>query len=147
MSKKIIFFAVLVISTLSVMAIAIFGTLPENANRIRIETLVIDDYDETNDDGDKFKDVKNIIDFENNVYIIEYRYGPENAYADIQAYSNNAGIEVQIDTIDRKVYVYFDSQEIGTTVTITVIDADTQVSDELTLWFKSPGDVVVPDLD
>ncbi|MCF7932289.1 MAG: hypothetical protein K9K93_03890 [Acholeplasmataceae bacterium] len=147
MSKKIILFAVLAISTLSIMAIAVFGTLPENTNRIRIESLIIDDFDETNADGDKFKDVKNLVDFANNVYVIRYRFEPENASSNIQAFSNNSNIEVQIDTIDHKVYVYFDSQEIGTTVTITVMDADTQASDELTLWFKSPDDVIVPDLD
>lgn len=147
MSKKMILFAVLAISTLSVMAIAVFGTLPENANRIRIESIIIDDYDETNPDGDKFKDVKGTVDFTNNVYVIRYRFEPEDAFSNIQAFSNNSNIEVQIDTIDHKVYVYFDSQELGTTVTITVIDADTQAYDELTLWFKSPDDVIVPDLD
>jgi len=147
MSRKIVIFVVFIIGALSIMTIAVFGTLPEDSNRIRVTAIVIDDFDQLNEDQDKFKDVKDIVTTQNNVYEIHYRIEPSNAYHQLQAISSNQNVHVQIDTIDQIVYVYFDSQQIGRTVTIRIIDRDTQIYDEITLWFKQPGDVLVPDLD
>jgi hypothetical protein len=147
MSRKIVIFVVFMIGALSIMTIAVFGTLPEDANRIRITAIVIDDFDQMNEDQDKFKDVKDKVTLQNNVYEIHYRIEPTNAHHQLQVISSNANVNVQIDTIDQIVYVYFDSQQIGRTVTIRIIDADTQIYDEITLWFKQPGVIDVPDLD
>lgn len=147
MSKKIMIFIALVMSALSIMGIAVWGTLPENANQARVDHIVIEDFDETNDDGDKFKDVKGIVTLTNNQYEITYRIFPALADSNIHASSNQTGISVQVDRDAQKVYVFFDSNKIGTTVTIKIWDANTQKSDELTLWFKNPHQVEVPDLD
>ncbi|MDY0317401.1 MAG: hypothetical protein RBQ64_02345 [Candidatus Izemoplasmatales bacterium] len=148
MNKKILLLLVLVFSIFSIILIAVWGTLPENPSNIELETITIDDYDETNDDGDKFKNVTDIVTENDNIYIIEYSIFPDNASVDIQATTTAEGINIQVDTEARKVYVIYDLQSITSkrTITIQIKDKNTQVYDELTLWFKTPGVIIVPEI-
>lgn len=148
MSKKILLVLVLLFSVFSIILIAVWGTLPENPNNIEVESLVIEDYDETNDDGDKFKNVIDIVNQQNNIYVIEYLINPGNANKDIVASASTTGVSLQVDLIDNKVYVIFSLEAINQkrTVTILIRDKLTLKYDEITLWFKTPGVIVVPDL-
>lgn len=148
MNKKILLLLVLVFSIFSIILIAVWGTLPENPSNIELETITIDDYDETNDDGDKFKNVTDIVTENDNIYIIEYSIFPDNASVDIQATTTAEGINIQVDTEAGKVYVIYDLQSITSkrTITIQIKDKNTQVYDELTLWFKTPGVIIVPEI-
>lgn len=148
MSKKILLVLVLLFSVFSIILIAVWGTLPENPNNIEVESLVIEDYDETNDDGDKFKNVIDIVNQQNNIYVIEYLINPGNANKDIVASASTTGVSLQVDMIDNKVYVIFSLEAINQkrTVTILIRDKLTLKYDEITLWFKTPGVIVVPDL-
>ncbi len=148
MNKKILLLLVLVFSIFSIILIAVWGTLPENPSNIELETITIDDYDETNDDGDKFKNVTDIVTENDNIYIIDYSIFPDNASVDIQATTTAEGINIQVDTEARKVYVIYDLQSITSkrTITIQIKDKNTQVYDELTLWFKTPGVIIVPEI-
>ncbi|MBE0701494.1 MAG: hypothetical protein IH571_07385 [Acholeplasmataceae bacterium] len=147
MNKKVIMFLALILCTLSIMGIAVWGTLPENSNQARVDSIVIEVYDEINGDGDKFKDVKDLVTLSNNQYEIAYVINPDQAESNIHASSNQNGVSVQVDQEAQVVYVFFDSNKIGSTVTIKIWDSNTQKFDELTLWFKNPGEVEVPDLD
>jgi len=146
MNKKMIVYLSILISLVSVILIAVWGTLPESTNASRIESLFIDEYDETNEDGDKFKDVAEIIDENNRVYIIHYEFTPSDAAYDITASSSRDDVTIQIDDSNQNVYVYFDLSAVGKTVTIRIIDNETQKYDEITLWFKTPGVIVVPEI-
>lgn len=150
MNKKILILLALVFSTLSIMIIAVWGTLPENTNRIPIETITIDDYDGFNEDGDKLKDVTGLVTETNNIYLIEYSIQPGIAFASqvtVTTASNAA--RVQIDPFSHQVSVYYDLTKISQkpTVTIRIIDQSTQKFDEITLLFKNPGTIIVPDIE
>ncbi|MFA6800941.1 MAG: hypothetical protein WCR19_02390 [Acholeplasmataceae bacterium] len=146
MNKKIVIFIAILISLVSIVFIAVWGTLPENNSQSIIESITISDYDETNEDGDKFKDILNIVTSDQNIYIIEYEFLPTDAVYRITATSSRDDVSLQVDEFNKKVYVYFDLSAIGKTVTIRIIDKGTQEYDEITLWFKSSGVIIVPDL-
>ncbi|PKK95108.1 MAG: hypothetical protein CVV60_02960 [Tenericutes bacterium HGW-Tenericutes-5] len=148
MNKKILLVLVLVFSIFSIILIAVWGTLPENPSNIELETISIAEYDETNDDGDKFKNVTDIVTENDNIYIIEYTIFPDNANVDIQATTTAEGINIQVDSIERKIYVIYDLQSIANkrTITIQIKDKNTQFFDELTLWFKTPDVIIVPEI-
>jgi uncharacterized membrane protein len=148
MNKKILLILVLVFSIFSIILIAVWGTLPENPSNIELETISIEEYDETNDDGDKFKNVTDIVTENDNIYIIEYTIFPDNANVDIQATTTAEGINIQVDSIERKIYVIYDLQSITNkrTITIQIKDKNTQFYDELTLWFKTPDVIIVPEI-
>jgi hypothetical protein len=129
------------------MFIAVFGTLPEDSNNIRVKEIIIEDFDLINEDFDKFKNVNEIVTIQNNIYEIHYKILPINASFQIRAISSNPNIRVQIDTLEQIAYVYFDTQQIGQTVTIRITDIDTQVFEEITLWFRKQGEVIIPDLE
>lgn len=135
----------LTFSVLSIMAIAVFGTLPEGGNVLSVETITIPDYDEENMAGERFKDVTGVVTERHNVYEVEYMIEPGEARSNIQASSNNRGMNVQVDQQSRIVYVYYDTQAIGQTVTIRIWDDHTKNQAEIILWFKTPDDVIVPD--
>ncbi|MFP4177338.1 MAG: hypothetical protein ACLFTZ_01090 [Acholeplasmataceae bacterium] len=145
MNRKLILFSVLTFSVLSIMAIAVFGTLPEGGSSAPVEAILIPDYDEENSSGERFKDVNGIVTERNNVYEVEYAVEPGEAEGDIQASSNNGGMSVQVDQQAGLVYVYYDTQAIGQTVTIRIWDDQTKNQAEIILWFKTPGSVTVPD--
>lgn len=148
MSKKISFFLVLVFSVMSIMLIAVWGTLPENTNPIQVETITIINYDEITDLGDKIKDVSDIVTEENSIYIIDYEITPTNAFTNIYATSSSTLVTIQVDDLTKKVFVYYDLEAIikEVTITIKITDKITQVFDEITLIFKIDDVIIVPDI-
>jgi|LGVF01.2.fsa_nt_gb hypothetical protein len=150
MNKKILILLALVFSALSIMFIAVWGTLPENTNRIPVETIAFNDYDVVNEDGDKLKDVTGIVTENNYIYILDYTIFPGNAYADqITVTSASTAVTVQIDTSNYEISAYYDLTVISQkpTVTIRIMDQSTQNYDEITLIFKTPGTIIVPDFN
>lgn len=139
---------VLVFSVFSIILIAVWGTLPDNASNIQAEQLVIDDYDEKNETNDKFKNITDIVTEQDNIYAIVYRYDPTDANVNIIASTTATGINLQIDPEENKVYVLFSLEAISQRqmVTVQIKDNFTQIYDEITLWFKDPGIIVVPDI-
>ena len=148
MNKKISLILVLVFSLFSVMLIAVWGTLPENASNVEAENVVVSEYDEVNDDGDKFKNVTDIINDQNNIYVIEYIVLPENANVDIVASTASPGMSLQVLQDENKIYVIYDLESIAQkrTITIKITDKNSQNFDEITLWFKTPDVIIVPDI-
>jgi hypothetical protein len=139
---------VLVFSVLSIILIAVWGTLPENPNNVQATSLIVSDFDETNDDGDKFKNVTDIVTEQNNIYTIDFTVDPGNSNVDITATASISGVNLQVDAAAGKIYVIYNLETISakTTVTIQIKDKYTQVYDELTLWFKTPGVIIVPEI-
>jgi hypothetical protein len=139
---------VLVFSVLSIILIAVWGTLPENPNNVQATSLLVSDFDETNDDGDKFKNVTDIVTEQNNIYTIDFTVDPVNSNVDITATASISGVNLQVDGEAGKIYVIYNLETISakTTVTIQIKDKYTQVYDELTLWFKTPGVIIVPEI-
>jgi len=148
LTKKIMLVLVLVFSVLSIILIAVWGTLPENPNNVQATSLIVSDFDETNDDGDKFKNVTDIVTEQNNIYTILFTVDPGNSNVDITATASVSGVNLQVDAASGKVYVIYNLETISakTTVTIQIKDKYTQVFDELTLWFKTPGVIIVPEI-
>ena len=148
MTKKMLLVLVLVFSVFSIILIAVWGTLPENASNIQAEQLVIDDYDEKNETNDKFKNITDIVTEQDNIYTIVYRYDPGDANVNIIASTMATGINLQVDPEENKVYVLFSLEAISQRkmVTVQIKDNVTQIYDEITLWFKDPGVIVVPDI-
>mgnify|MGYP001767061534 FL=1 len=139
---------VLVFSVLSIILIAVWGTLPENPNNVQATSLIVSDFDETNDDGDKFKNVTDIVTEQNNIYTILFTVDPGNSNVDITDTASVSGVNLQVDAASGKVYVIYNLETISekTNVTIQIKDKYTQVFDELTLWFKTPGVIIVPEI-
>lgn len=139
---------VLLFSIVSILLIAVWGTLPENANQIQLESLIIVDYDEENPDGDKFIDVSDRINEQNNIYVISYSTNPSNAYVSLIATASSDQVVLQTDSYSNQVRVIYDLNAIQDKpmITIRITDQNTQHYDEVTLWFKTPGVIIVPDL-
>lgn len=139
---------VLVFSLLSIILIAVWGTLPDNPSNIQAETLVISDFDETNDDGDKFINVTDIVTEQESIFSIDFQIGPANANVDIVASTTAPGVNLQVDASTGSVYVLYSLEAIAAkqTVTVHIKDKNTQIYDEVTLWFKTPGVIIVPDI-
>jgi hypothetical protein len=148
MNKKIMIILVLLFSIVSILLIAVWGTLPENANQIQLESLIIVDYDEENPDGDKFIDVSDRINEQNNIYVISYSTNPSNAYVSLIATASSDQVVLQTDSYSNQVRVIYDLNAIQDKpmITIRITDQNTQHYDEVTLWFKTPGVIIVPDL-
>lgn len=148
MTKKGIIFIILIMSVISIMLIAVWGTLPENTNTAAIETLEITDFDGYNDDDEKVKDIKDIVTITNPVYLLEYSYGPSDAYAEIVITISDPDIQFQHDSIAKQVYIYYTVSAIQSEaiITVTIKDQRTQKTDMITLWFQPPDVIIVPDL-
>lgn len=145
MNKKIILFLVIIISVLSVMAISVWGSLPESNSRPSVQTIAINNYDLINADGDKIKSVKDLITYDNYIYSFTYSVTPFGADSSIKVSTNQVGITASVDEMAQKVYVIFDFDAIGTTVTVTIIDKSTQIKDEITLMFLPPSEIIIDD--
>ena len=148
MNKMVVLFLAMILSVLSIMGIAVFGTAPESGSREPVRAILIDDFDDVNSAGDMFKDVSHVVDINNNLYTIHYTLDPVQAGADIRvSASPSSAVNVQIDPIEQIVYVFFNDPSRKPMVTITLRDVRTENSVALTLWFKPSGHVDVPDLD
>ncbi len=147
MNKKVIVLLVLILSALSIMAISVWGSLPESNDRPSVVSITIVDFDLQNNDGDKIKSVVDVITEDDYIYEIAFTIGPINADSKIKASTNQSGITARVDDMKSVVYVIFDINKIGTTVTITIWDKNTQVKDEVTLMFLPPSEIIINDPD
>ena len=142
MTKKLMLLIVLAVSVLSIIVIAVWGTLPESQNQQSITEIIINDYD-INDTGDKIINVIDIVTSDNPYYTLNYSYLPMEAAFDFNVTSSYEGVTLLLDEINQKILVNFSSNEaIGQNVTIRITDQKTSNYDEITLIFKVP-DIIV----
>lgn len=138
MTKKTMLIIVLLISLISVVIIAVWGTLPESNNQIQVENITFNDY-ELNDDNDKILNIIDTVTSDSPYITLTYNYAPDNALSDIYATSSSSDVIVLVDQINKELLINFSTDSaIGQNVTITIIDRKTNEFDELTLIFKIP---------
>lgn len=147
MNKKIIVLLVLILSALSIMAISVWGSLPESNDRPSVVSITITDFDLKNSDGDKIKSVVDTITEDDYIYEIAFTVGPINSDSKIKASTNQSGVTARVDDMKSVVYVIFEIDKIGTTVTVTIWDKNTQIKDEITLMFLPPSEIIIDDPD
>lgn len=144
MSKKLILLVVLGISVLSIIVIAVWGTLPESSSDTSVTSLTFENY-ELNDEQDKIINLSQIVSLEEPSYTLEYTYAPDDAVANIIAASSSDDVTVLVYPLRNEVLVNFETESsIGQNVTITITDQKTNTHDEITLIFKIP-DVIIGD--
>lgn len=142
MTKKLMLLIVLAVSVLSIIVIAVWGTLPESQNQQSITEIIINDYD-INDTGDKIINVIDIVTSDNPYYTLTYSYLPMEAAFDFNVTASYEGVTLLLDEINQEILVNFSSNEaIGQNVTIRITDQKTSNYDEITLIFKVP-DIIV----
>lgn len=146
MSKKNIIYIVIVASILSIMMIAVWGTLPENTNLPPIDYILFNEYDNLNDDGDKLIDVNGDITIQNPVYELKYELSPIESYSTLQVQLSLPSVDYQLDTQAKVIYLFYSLEDIEKekTLTVTVKDSRTQKVDMVTLWFKQPDVIIIP---
>lgn len=142
MTKKFMLLIVLAISVLSVILIAVWGTLPESQNQSPVSSISFVDY-EINEENDKIINVLGIVTEENPYYTLEYTYLPDIAAIDVAVTSSSDDVTVLVDCIKQEVLINFsNTASIGQNVSIRIFDQKTNKFDELTLIFKIP-DVII----
>jgi len=138
MTKKLLLIVVVVMSLLSVILIAVWGTLPESQNLPKASMISFQNY-ELNDDDEKLINVYGIVTNENPYYTLSYVFAPDNALVDFVVTSSSDDVIVLLDVINQEILVNFStSSSVGKSVTIRLVDKKTNQSDELTLIFKLP---------
>ena len=147
MNKKIVIFLVLGLAALSVMAISVWGTLAENNDLPPVDELTIVDFDTENSAEDKIVFVKDIITTDHYFYDIYFVITPVSAERDIKATLDVAIGDLVVDQDLSFVRVFYDYEKIGTSVTVTIWDAKTMVSDSVILLFRALSEVDVDDPD
>lgn len=148
MNKKILILLATFVSLMSIMVISIWGTLPENNNLPPIDAIDILDYDELNSDNDKLIDVTNLVTETNNSHIIKFNVTPVLSNdSKLIVQLSEPLISYQLSVLNGEIYVYYDiiSIQLKKSLTVTIIDQNTQVSDSVTLWFKPSDVVIIPD--
>lgn len=143
MSRKALLFIVFMLCVLSIMTIGIWGASPDPSDNITVSSIYFsDERIVTNDNGNKIIFVEEIItDFETNYDIeIAFRFLPDNASHLLMIYSNEDSVSAVIK--ENNVYVAFSQK---TTVSITITDRKSEKSDTVTLVFRAPGEVDVPE--
>jgi hypothetical protein len=145
MNKKIVFFIVMAISALSIMAISNWGNLSEDDDLPDVESVVISRYDRVNNDGDKIINVSDIIDENHLFYDIPFVVTPADAERKMVATLSVDIGSVTLNEEDSFVRVTYSFLQLGKTVTLTVKDSRTGKSDSVILLFSSGGDVIITD--
>lgn len=149
MTKKILMFLVVAIGAASIMMVSIWGTLPESQSTPPVDSLVILDYDAVNLSGDKILFVKDVITEQNYMFRIDFTASPGDSDQDgIRAKVDvDGGIQAIASISDHYVTVIFDTDHIGTAVTVTVWDTKTMKQDAVTLLFSTASEVDIDDPD
>jgi hypothetical protein len=144
MTKKFMLLIVLAISVLSIIFIAVWGTLPESQNQSPVTSITFENY-EINEEDDKIINVLDIVTEENPYYTLHYTYLPDNAAIDVIVTSSTDDVTVLVDYIKQEVLVNFSTtSSIGQNVSIRITDQKTDKYDEITLIFRIP-DVIIGD--
>lgn len=145
MNKKIVFFIVMALSALSIMAISNWGNLSEDNDLPDVESVVISRYDRLNNDGDKIISVGDIID-ENHLYFdIPFVVTPANAERKMVATLSVDIGSVTVNEEDSFARVTYSFLKLGQTVTLTIKDSRTGKSDSVILLFSTGGDIIITD--
>ncbi|MGD9910105.1 MAG: hypothetical protein AB7U79_05835 [Candidatus Izemoplasmatales bacterium] len=138
MTKKLLLIVVVVMSLLSVILIAVWGTLPESQNLPRASYISLQNY-EFNEDNEKIINVYGVVTNESPYYTLTYVFSPDNALVDFNVTSSSDDVTVLLDVINHEILVNFStSSSIGKSVTIRLLDRLTNQYDEVTLIFKLP---------
>jgi len=143
MNRKALLFIVFMISVLSIMAVGVWGASPDPSDSITLNSIYFsDDRIVTNDNEDKIIFVEDIItNLETNYEIeIDFTFLPENASTNLTVHSNDTSVSAIVR--GNTVYVAFSERN---SASITITDRKTEKSDTVTLIFRAPGQVDVPD--
>jgi len=147
MTKKGIIFIIFIAVILSIMLIAVWGTLPENTNLPPLDYLEFSDWDDLNDDGEKRKEVSTIVTESSPVYSLPYEYGPEPSYSELSVSVSDPNIVYHIDLDNKVIIIYYNLEDIRQKIilTVTITDNRTRKSDIINLWFKFDDIIIIPD--
>lgn len=124
------------------MAIGVWGASPDPSDSISVTNIYFDDERIETINGNKILFVEDIVTdtLSNSTINISFVILPENASSHIIARANEDKVSASVD--GNSVIVAF--QEL-ITVSITLTDRKTEKSDTVTLVFRAPGQVDVPD--
>src|SRR5690554_6682712 len=147
MTKKGIVFIIIIFSVVSILVIAVWGTLPENTSQVSIESLEIVDFDDYDEDGEKIIEINKLVTPTNPTYLLKYKYSPNEAYGDIKVSVSESLVSYQHLSVEKEIYLFYSLSliEQEKTVTVTIKDERTGKSDTITLWFSIPDIIVIPD--
>jgi len=138
MTKKNMLLIVLFTSVLSIVLIAVWGSMPESNSDIRVTSISFLNY-ELNEEEDKILNVIDDVTTETPTITLSYDYLPENAVTDFYVSSSSSEVTVIVDEETKEVEVTFTTEDsIGQNVTIRIIDRRNNEYDEITLIFKIP---------
>lgn len=143
MNRKALLFIVFMLGVLSIMAVGVFGAAPDPSDNITLSSIFFSDSRIiTNNNGDKIIFVEDIItDLELNYEIqIGFEYLPGNSSVYLVVRTNEDTVSAIVK--GNLVYVAFSKKD---TVSITITDKKTEKSDTVTLVFRAPGQVDIPD--
>ena len=125
MTKKFMLLIVMAVAVLSIILIAVWGTLPESQNQSPVTSLSFQNY-EINSEGDKIINVLGEVTSDDPYYILQYIYLPNNADIDVIVTSSFDNVTVLVDSIKQEVLVNFSTLDsIGQNVSIRIIDQKT----------------------
>jgi len=147
MTKKGIIFIIFISIIISIMIIAVWGTLPENTNLPPIDYLNFSNYDDLNEAGEKRKEISKEVKDSSPVYELVFEYGPEDSYFELVVSLSNPDITYQIDLYNKLILIYYSLENIKqkTILTVTITDKRTQKTDIINLWFKFDDVIIIPD--
>lgn len=146
MTKKLMMLIVLAISVLSIIVIAVWGTLPESINQPQVTSISFLHYELTTDNS-KIINIYGVVTEEDPYYTLSYTYEPDDAYADLIATSSSDAVTVFLDVISHEIFVTFSEDAFkpnSKNVTIRLTDHKTNKYDEITLIFRTP-DIIIED--
>ncbi len=147
MTKKGIVLIIFIAAIISILIIAVWGTLPENTNLPPIDYIIFTDYDDLNEDGEKRKEISNIVNETLPVYLLTYELGPEVNYSQLVVTLSNTKITHQVDLDNKQIIIYYSIEDIQqkNILTVTITDKRTQKSDTINLWFEIDDVIIIPD--
>lgn len=142
MNRKMMLFLVLALSVLSIMAVGIWGSLPDPSDSVTLTSIRFVDPRIDASTGTKVLYVQDIVtDFEsNNQVTIPFSCLPGDANVSLVVYTDETTVGAVL--FGDSVLVTFSER---TAVTITIRDKKSEKTDTLTLLFQPPGEIDVPD--
>lgn len=142
MNRKVMLFLVLALSVLSIMAVGIWGSLPDPSDSVTLVSIAFEDSRIDSTTGTKILYVQDIVtDFDtHNQVSIAFACSPGDANVNLVVYSDETTVGAVL--LEGYVLVTFSEK---TPVTITIRDKKTEKTDSVTLLFQPPGEIEVPD--
>lgn len=145
MNKKLVLFLILITGVVSVMTIAVFGTLPENTNLERVSEIKFTNQYTLNEDNDKILNITDMLDYDTGMLTIDFIIEPALSEYNLRIRSSDESVSVLIDLTGFKINLFYDALAIDEkrTTTIRIWDTYTQKADEITLMFRNPDEVII----